>query len=85
MKESYLKEEDVIRVSVPLFIRLLEYVKWQKDITDTDIHFMAENLITLCERGYAMGMAHFTSIIPEDKIPASDKPATSKQETTIPE
>jgi len=69
MKESYLNEEDVIRLSVPLFIRLLEYVKWQKDITDTEIHEMAERLIVLCERGYAMGMAHFTSIVPPDKVP----------------
>ena len=72
MKESYLNEQDIIRLSVPLFIRLLEYVKWQEDITDTDIHDMAEKLIQLCESGYAMGIAHFTSIIPLDKTPKSE-------------
>lgn len=69
MQQSYVNEEDIIRLSVPVFLRITEYAKDYKNLTDDDLHFMAERLIELCKHGYTVTMNNFSGVIPHDKQP----------------
>ena len=58
--------EDVIMMDVPLLIRILEYAR-EDAKTDMDLHFAAENLITLCKEGRILNMDDYNSIIAPDE------------------
>ena len=54
--------KDVIKLDVPLFIRLLEYAREDaKD--DMDIHRVAENVISLSSVGETLGMIDYAAIV----------------------
>lgn len=53
---------DVIKVDVPLFIRLLEYAR-EDAKTDMDLHDVAENIIELSVSGDTLTMDDYNSII----------------------
>jgi hypothetical protein len=61
-----LKEEvnrpDVIRLNIPLFLRLLEYAK-ENAKTDMDLHRVTENVIKLSQLGKTLIMADYDKII----------------------
>ena len=69
MKESYFNEEDIIRLSVPVFLRITEYARESANLTDDDLHFMTERLVELCKHGHTVTMNNFSGIIPHDKMP----------------
>ena len=54
--------KDIIKVDVPLFIRLLEYAR-EDAKTDMDLHDVAENIISLSASGKTLTMADYDSII----------------------
>jgi hypothetical protein len=56
---------DVIKLDVPLLIRLLEYAKEDAQ-TDMNLHAVAENLITLSQNDRVLGMTDYDSIISPD-------------------
>lgn len=56
-------EPDVIRVDVPLLIRLLEYAR-EDAKTDMDLHFFTENLIKKSTEGRVLTMADYDSLLP---------------------
>lgn len=61
-------EEDVIKLNVPLMIRLLEWARedaWQ----DVELHIIAENLVDLSEEGDVLEMEDYPEIV---KIEAED-------------
>lgn len=59
---DYENEEDVIKLNVPLMIRMLEYAR--EDIErDVDLHIIVENLIELSEEGDVLTMKHYPDII----------------------
>ena len=60
--------KDIIKLDVPLFIRLLEYAKEDaKD--DMDLHRIAENAIDLSRFAGTLGMIDYQNIIgPQEKI-----------------
>ena len=60
--------KDVIKLDVPLFIRLLEYAREDaKD--DMDLHRVAENVIELARYGETLGMIDYLNIIgPQEDI-----------------
>jgi hypothetical protein len=58
--------EDVIKVDVPLLIRLLEYAR-EDAKTDMDLHVVAENLIELCKEGRTLNMDDYESIVASDE------------------
>lgn len=58
--------EDVIMMDVPLLIRMLEYAR-EDAKTDMDLHFAAENLITLSKRGATLTMDDYDTIITPDE------------------
>jgi hypothetical protein len=54
--------KDIIKLDVPLFIRLLEYAREDaKD--DMDLHSVAENIIDLSKTGITLGMIDYNTII----------------------
>jgi hypothetical protein len=54
-------ERDVIKLDVPLMIRLLEYAR-EDAKTDMDLHSVTENLISMCQSGKTLSMADYGSI-----------------------
>jgi hypothetical protein len=63
---STLKEvenpKDVIKLDVPLFIRLLEYAR-EDAKTDMDLHDVSENIISLSSDGRVLSMADYNNIM----------------------
>ncbi len=58
-------EEDVIRVNVPLMIRLLEYAREDAE-KDIDLHSVTERLIELSEEGKVLEMKDYESIVNDE-------------------
>lgn len=57
--------EDVIKLDIPLLIRILEYSR-EDAKTDMDLHKVAENLIQLSKTGRVLDMEDYDSIISPD-------------------
>lgn len=55
-------EEDVIKLNVPLMIRLLEYAREDAN-HDVDLHVIVENLIDLSEEGEVLEMKDYSEIV----------------------
>lgn len=55
-------EEDVIRVDVPLMIRLLEYAR-EDAKNDIDLHIVAKKLIDLSEEGEVLSIDKYDKIV----------------------
>lgn len=55
-------EEDVIKLNVPLLIRLLEWAREEAN-KDCDLHKVAERLIELSEYGDVLNMEYYADII----------------------
>ena len=65
------KEIDIIKVDVPLFIRLLEYAREDaKD--DEDLHRMTERLTLECRGGRSVGMEVY------DRVTVTVEPKSKK-------
>lgn len=60
--KTIINECDVIKVDVPLLIRLLEYAR-EDASTDVELHKVAANLIELCEEGQVLTMHDYEAII----------------------
>jgi hypothetical protein len=54
--------EDLIKVNIPLMIRLLEYAR-EDAKSDMDLHDVAEQLIMLSKDGSALSMDHYDTIV----------------------
>lgn len=54
--------KDIIKLDVPLFIRLLEYAR-EDAKTDMDLHKVTENIIMLSEMGEVLTMDQYNDII----------------------
>lgn len=54
---------DVIRLDIPLFIRLLEYAR-EDAKTDVDLHNVSERVINLSSSGETLTMDDYDSIVP---------------------
>lgn len=53
---------DIIKVDIPLFIRLLEYAR-EDAKTDMDLHKVTENAIGLSETGKILTMDDYDAIV----------------------
>jgi hypothetical protein len=58
--------KDVIKLDVPLFIRLLEYAR-EDAKTDMDLHDVAENIISLSTSGKVLDMGQYNKIVSKKK------------------
>ena len=54
--------QDVIKVDVPLFIRLLEYAR-EDAKTDMDLHKVTENITSLSANGSTLTMNNYNQIV----------------------
>ena len=54
--------KDIIKLDVPLFIRLLEYAREDAQ-TDMDLHDVTENIISLSASGKTLSMDDYSTII----------------------
>ena len=61
-KTTNMNPKDIIKVDVPLFIRLLEYAR-EDAKTDMDLHDVAENIISLSETGKTLSMSDYDAIV----------------------
>lgn len=67
-RSAYLakNEPDVIKVDVPLLIRMLEYAR-EDAKSDMDLHFFTENLIKRSTEGKTLSMEDYESLLPSSK------------------
>jgi hypothetical protein len=59
--------KDVVKMDIPLLIRLLEYSR-EDAKTDMDLHNVTEKLIQFSEEGDTLTMDHYDAIVGEQKL-----------------
>lgn len=76
--------QDVIRVDVPLFLRLLE---WSREDAkqDADLHSLAEKLTELCKDGDIARMRDYEKLVPEKPDDKDDDENQDKQQIRQPQ
>ncbi len=67
MKTKFLEEAECCRLSIPLILRLFEFIR-EDTTSDEDLHFMAERISEMCEGGVRLTMNHYDSIIPKKSM-----------------
>ncbi len=67
MKTKFLEEAECCRLSIPLILRLFEFIR-EDTTSDEDLHFMAERISEMCEGGVRLTMNHYESIIPKKSM-----------------
>ena len=66
--------KDVVRLDVPLFIRLLEYAR-EDAKTDMDLHSVTEKIIAMSQTGQTLTMDQYDGIVAGTaEEPAQDMP-----------
>ena len=61
-------EEDVVKLNIPLFIRLMEYSR-EDASSDVDLHLVAERAIELSEEGEVLTMDHYSELVGDHNNP----------------
>jgi hypothetical protein len=67
MHKDWVYELRFCKLSLPLIIRLFEYIR-ETNLTDEDLHFMAERISELGWDGVNLTMNQYQSIIPPEKM-----------------
>ena len=67
MKEKFQQELECCRLSIPLLLRLFEFIG-EEHTTDEDLHFMLERISEMCDGGVRLTMNHYESIIPKPNM-----------------
>jgi len=70
MTKTHTTEERFLMLSVPLLIRLFEFVR-EQTLSDEDLHFMAERMQELALDGVKMNMNQYSGIIPHKESMAT--------------
>ena len=63
---------DVVKLDVPLLIRLLEFAK-EDAADDMALHDLAEKLVAGCQRGRTLTMKDYDNLVPSPEAPAPDE------------
>lgn len=58
--------KDVIKLDVPLFIRLLEYAR-EDAKNDMDLHELADNIIEMSSEGRVLSMGDYEFVLPTNE------------------
>jgi hypothetical protein len=58
--------KDVIKLDVPLFIRLLEYAR-EDAKNDMDLHELADNIIEMSSEGRTLSMDDYEFVLPTNE------------------
>ena len=72
MKTKFLEEAECCRLSIPLILRLFEFIR-EDTTSDEDLHFMAERIQELGWDGLRLTMNQYSSIIPQE-MPRTHSP-----------
>lgn len=58
--------EDVVKINIPLLLRLLEYAE---DASDEDLHELMEKIVEVTEetKGGVLSMKHYRRLVPYEK------------------
>ena len=80
--EAATNPEDVIKLNIPLLIRLFEYAR-EDAKTDMDLHNVAEQLIELSKSGEPLSMDHYDAIVGQT-TEAIDPPSSQGAGTVAP-
>lgn len=64
MKEKFHTEAECCGLSIPLLLRLFEFVR-EEPTSDEDLHFMTERISEMSDGGIRLTMNHYDSIIPK--------------------
>lgn len=67
MKDKFQHELECCRLSIPLLLRLFEFIR-EESTTDEDLHFMLERISEMCDGGVRLTMNHYESIIPKPNM-----------------
>ena len=68
-KGSQFNPTDVVKMDVPLLIRIMEYAR-EDAKTDMDLHDVAEKLVSLGRRGNVLSMHDYNKIVGQEEKPA---------------
>lgn len=60
-----MSEELVLRLNVPLMLRLLEFAR-EDSHSDLDLHFLVENLVKVSNGHSYLSMKHYEDILEEE-------------------
>jgi len=66
--KTIINEADVVKVDVPLLIRLLEYVREDVE-SDIEVHKIATNIIALSSTDEVLNMNSYECIVENTKTP----------------
>ena len=83
MHELYKTEQRFAMLSIPLLLRLFEYIR-EEPTSDEDLHFMAERIQELGWDGLRLTMNQYSSIIPQEK-PRTHSPTYTNYTEATPE
>lgn len=73
INQNSIDNADIIKMDVPLFIRMLEYSK-EDAKTDMDLHKATENIIKLSKNNEHLSMDHYDSIINDSTESGKEEP-----------
>lgn len=82
--EKTLQQQDVIRLDVPMFLRLLEYAR-EDAKQDTDLHELAEKLSDLCREGNIAKMRDYDKVVVRQKNKQSEDDEDDNKEKEDPQ
>ena len=78
--ESIENKPDIVKLDIPLLIRLLEYAR-EDAKTDMDLHNITEMMIQLSKRGNVLSMTEYDAIIGEQKL--LTKPSSKRRNNDV--
>lgn len=81
-KDSTENPQDVLKLNVPLFIRLIEYAREDAE-TDMDLHDIAERLTKLSLKGSLLTMDDYDSIVIPKKVDKTEKSELNESKITL--
>jgi hypothetical protein len=68
-KGSQFNPTDILKMDVPLFIRLIEFAR-EDAKTDMELHDVTEKLTSMCKRGNTLTMHDYDKIVGQEETPA---------------
>lgn len=81
-KDTTENPQDIVKLNVPLLIRLLEYAREDAE-TDMDLHDVAERLIKLSAKGSILNMEDYNSIVIPKKETKSKKSEINESKVVL--
>jgi len=81
-KDTTENPQDIVKLNVPLLIRLLEYAREDAE-TDMDLHDVTERLIKLSTKGSILDMEDYDSIVIPKKETKSEKSEINESKVVL--